>query len=190
MTFSKSRIKTIQRSSYKKYTNALEVEYVPEALQRIAELKPLQGGNKLIDTDNRIEYTALLSLVHDITEGRRKTVNVQALYIWLEFRELALTSITFNPDGYSEHPEMEHEETFKRLVRGYAERSARRKDALLMKMAQHLAAEGRLEDKAVYKPRSEQFTAYLESQKPPDVAAIVNRVLGKEVADAIPVAQE
>lgn len=188
MTFSKSRIKEIRKNSYKKYTEALEVENVIPALQRIAELMPLQGGNKLIDTDARIEYTALLTLVHEITEGRRRSVNIRALSIWLHMREAALTTVTFNVDGYSEHPEPEYEETFKRLVRASAERTARRRDATLIKMAQHLAAEGRLEEKVIHKPRSEQFTKYLESQKPPDIEAIVAGVLAKGVKDDVPAA--
>jgi len=188
MTFSKSRVKEIRSSNYKKYSNALEVEGIIPALRRIVELMPHQSGSKLIDTDARIEYTALLSLIHDITEGHRKSASIQALEIWLNYREMALTSVTFNSNGYSEHPELAHEETFKRLIRTDAERSARRKDALLVKMALHLAAQGRLEEKVVAKPRSEEFTRYLESQKPPDVAAIVASVLGKEVDDALPVA--
>lgn len=177
-TLTREKIRQLKESSHNRYTQALELPYVRQAITRIFQLYGEQGDRSLWNTDTLIEYTALVELIHAIAQDEKRTISLKALEIWMELPDMALTAATFNPAGYSTVPSTEAELTLQAVMRADVEQRARDKDAKILAMVIALQARGELQDKAVIHEEAEHVQRRKEREKPIDVASIVASVTG------------
>ena len=175
-TVNRDRLDTMRDKSHVRYVEALEFPNVIPAIRRIVELQPLKDDKSLLNEDNRIEYCALLSLVHAVVQNDKRGLAIRALSIWLDFRQSALTTITFDNGGYHTIADQEHERTLSSLLRAHAEQQARDNDAKTFALAVALMNRGTLESAATVTHHNEGRQQQIEREKPIDVQAIIARV--------------
>lgn len=177
----KERVDEMKERNHLRYAAVAGDKNVLRAMRRITELQPLQSDRSLLNTDNRIEYTALMGIIHDLCWGHKISQSKFALSIWLDNREFALDLVTFGDEAPAQLTTADQEKSFSALVRAKLEADARDLDQHTIEAALRMLAEGTLEQHAVFVEQSEQAKEFIRRNTPPDVKAIVRAHMAETV---------
>lgn len=179
----KEQLEYLKERNHERYVQVLELDNIIQAIRRIFELQPVQSDKSLLNTDARIEYTALMRIVHDLAWGENTSGNLRTLDFWINNRQIALTMVAFNEQlEKRESPPNEHVTTLNSILRAQREQQARNLDQATIDEALRLIENGTIMEHAIIKERSQQATDWIESNTPIDVRAFVR----ERIAETVP----